>query len=559
MSTSQNDDNLDEGFEDLDAAADTSTEVAPPGEEGDALAAPTRSMTSGGGSRKNLFILLGLVAVLALGGGGAYMFLMGDDDKIAATTPPAAVPDAAAPSEATFAAVDPAATPPVDLTATSPVDPAAPPDALATAPGAVPGIDAPAADPAAVPPVDAAVPPVDATATPPADAALVDPAAPPADPAVTTTVETTVTTTVDTAAAQPVDAAAAPPADPAEPADLGAPPAEENVAMPLNTGAPVDAATTPPADATATAAPVTPAPTEPQPDLPMPEVAQVPATTTTTVTTTVTQPATTTTGTANPSAAELAIVQNAAILDQVTQPGTASRPFDPSAPTPSQTNAIKEVDKLLQQEAIIRPLPPAWLQVSKNRDAGDMDSRLTAARSALAQNRNSAALQLFTELSDKYPKDNRVLMGRAVALQKMGQNDEALGAYQAVLVANPKNLEALTNMLGLLKSRDPQLAVAKLTELHDTYPYQADITAQLGVALGQAGEYEQALRYLDMAEAMDPGSAYILYNKAVLHDKMGHVSQAGDLYRQLIRMAADGSLDENLPLDQIKRRLSVLR
>lgn len=353
----------------------------------------------------------------------------------------------------------------------------------------------------------------------------------------------------------PADPAAMTSADPAAvpPADLGAPPAEENVAMPLETMPPADTAS----------APVTPAPTEPPPDLPMPEQAvQTPVTTT--VTTTTTQPAgttttTTTTGMSGPNAAELAIVQNAAILDQVTQPNTAARPFDPAAPTPSQTNAIKEVDKLLRQEAIIRPLPPAWLQVSKNRDAGDMDSRLTAARSALAQNRNSAALQLFTELKEKYPKDGRVLMGRAVALQKLGQNEEALGAYEAVLVANPKSLEALTNMLGLLKGRDPQLAVSKLTELHETYPYQADITAQLGVAHAQAGDYEQALRYLDMAEAMDPGSAYILYNKAVLHDKMGHNTQAGDLYRQLIRMSVDGTLDENLPLDHIKRRLSVMR
>lgn len=554
-----NDDNLDEGFEDLDATTEASGDIAPAGEEGgDPLAAPTRNMTSGGGSKKNLFMLLGLVAVLAIGGGGAYMFLMGGDDTVAAT-PPAVVPDAAAPSEAAFAApADPAAAPPADTAAAPPMpDAAAPPDALATAPAAVPGIDAPAADPAAALVDPAAVPPVDATAVPQPDAT----AAVPADPAAAT-VETTVTTTTaetTTMAAQevPVDATAVPPVDTtaAPPADLGAPPADENIAMPLNTGAPADTAAVPPVD-TATA-PVTPAPTEPQPDLPMPEAAQVPATTTTT---TVTPPATTTTGgMTDPSAAELAIVQNAAILDQVTQPGTASRPFDPSAPLPSQTNAIKEVDKLLQQQAIIRPLPPSWLQVSKNRDAGDMDSRLTAARSALAQNRNSAALQLFTELKATYPKDNRVLMGRAVALQKLGQNEEALGAYEAVLVANPKNLEALTNMLGLLKGKDPQLAVSKLTELHETYPYQADITAQLGVAHGQAGEYEQALRYLEMAEAMDAGSAYILYNKAVLHDKMGHNAQAGDLYRQLIRMSVDGTLDENLPLEQIKRRLSVMR
>jgi Flp pilus assembly protein TadD len=552
MSTSQNDDNLDEGFEDLDATADAPADEAPVTEDGGPLAAPTRNMSSGGGSKKNLIILGGLLAVLLLGGGGAYFFLMGGDDTPA--NPPVAMPAPAAPSEATFAAnTDPAATPTDPAAADPAAAVAAPaPDALAAVPAADPGI-APPADPAAVP----AMPPADPAAVPPVVDATA--AVTPAPTATVPTVDASAATTVDAAAAAvtpPVETAAVAPPAPEEPADLGAPPAEEATATPL---------TTPAATTTSVTAPVTPAPAEPQPDLPMPE--QAVTTPATTVTTTVTQPTGTTTvtttattpaGTTEPSEAELAIVQNAAILDQVTQPGTVSRPFDPAAPTPSQTNAIKEVDKLLQQQAIIRPLPPSWLQVKKNYDADDMDSRLTAARSALAQNRNAAALQLFTDLKLKYPKDSRVLMGRAVALQKMGQTDDALAAYEAVLNANPKNLQALTNMLGLLKSRDPQLAVAKLSELQQAYPYQPDITAQLGVALGQAGEYEKALRYLEMAEAMDPGSAYVIYNKAVLYDKMGQASAAGDLYRQLIRMSADGTLDENLPLEQIKRRLSVL-
>lgn len=546
MSTSQNDDNLDEGFEDLDATGDAPASDAPVLEgEGDALAAPSRRVSSGGGSKKNLIILGGLLVVLLLGGGGAYYFLMGEEDVPA--RPPVAMPTPAAPTEATFAATDPAATPPADAAAPQMPDAslAAPaPEALATAPAATPGIEAPAdATAAAAPPAPVA---------PAVPAVSADPTAAPAAPA-------------EVAAAPPADATVPAPAE--EPADLGAPPAEESTAAPL-TPTPADVAAAPvtPAPAeTAAVAPVTSAPTEPQPDLPMPEqAAQTPATTVTTTvtqptgTTTVTTTATTPAGTTDPSDAELAIVQNAAILDQVTQPGTSSRPFDPAGPAPNQTNAIKEVDKLLQQQAIIRPLPPSWLQVKKNYDADDMDSRLTAARTALAQNRNSAALQLFTDLKETYPKDQRVLMGRAVALQKMGQTDEALAAYEAVLNANPKNLQALTNMLGLLKSRDPQLAVAKLSELQQAYPYQPDITAQLGVALGQAGEYQKALRYLEMAEAMDPGSAYVIYNKAVLYDKMGQSTAAGDLYRQLIRMSADGSLDENLPLEQIKRRLSVL-
>jgi tetratricopeptide (TPR) repeat protein len=220
---------------------------------------------------------------------------------------------------------------------------------------------------------------------------------------------------------------------------------------------------------------------------------------------------------------------------------------------------MKGLDDLLSQPAIVRPLPPAWLTVKKEHPADDVDTRLVVAREALAQSNNSAALQLFTELKAKYPKDKRILMGRAVALQKLGQDDAALSAYEAVLNNDPKNLEALTNMLGLLKKKDPKLAVSKLEQLRETYPYNADITAQLGIACGAAGQYDDALRYLDMADALNPGSAYVLYNKAVLFDKMGNSQRAGDLYREVIRLSADGSLDQSLPVDAIKRRLAVLR
>ena len=47
-----------------------------------------------------------------------------------------------------------------------------------------------------------------------------------------------------------------------------------------------------------------------------------------------------------------------------------------------------------------------------------------------------------------------------------------------LLQAQKKNLEALTNMLGLLKNQDPKLALSKLQELRADYPSSADITAQ---------------------------------------------------------------------------------
>jgi len=186
-------------------------------------------------------------------------------------------------------------------------------------------------------------------------------------------------------------------------------------------------------------------------------------------------------------------------------------------------------------------------------------AQLAAARAALKQGRTSSALQMFNELQATYPRDSRILMGRALAMQRLGQGDEALVAYEQVLDNDPKNLEALTNMLGLLKQSNPDLAISKLTELRETYPYNAEITAQLGVAMAAKGDFEPALKYLDMADAIKPGSAYVLYNRGVLLDKMGRSREAADIYRQIVRLAADGDIDASLPIETIKRRLAVMK
>ncbi len=250
---------------------------------------------------------------------------------------------------------------------------------------------------------------------------------------------------------------------------------------------------------------------------------------------------------AEPSAAELALAQNAPLL------------AESKSDAPPSFEDLSAINKMVEQPAIVRNLPKEYLVVHKDRNADDVDSRLTAARLSLSQGRNQAALQFFNELYQQNPRDKRVMMGRAVALQKLGQTENALTAYEEVLADDPKNLEALTNMLGLIKTQDPALALEKLQELRDIYPYNADITAQLGVAQGENGNYKEALKYLNMADALKPGSAYVLFNKAVLYDKMGQSTQAADIYRQIVRMSVDGNLDAPLPIDRIKNRLATMR
>lgn len=384
---------------------------------------------------------------------------------------------------------------------------------------------------------------------------------------------------------QPLPVAAAPVQDSAPEVaaeELSAAPAEEPALVsdstipPTDVTATVDAAeTTADAENETAAVPVTdPALATPPADLPVPANANVQPEAAASSMTAMGAPAiapatsgavTPVTNAAAPAAApaEVALMQNAAVLDQLSQPAGMPAAQQVSMGEPAAMPGMTDADAqiaAMEQEALLRPLPKKYLVVRKNHDAEDVDSRLTAARTALAQNSNSGALQLFNELYKDFPRDRRVLMGRAVSLQKLGQNGQALAAYEEVLSAEPQNLEALTNMLGLLKIQDPALAVQKLGELQQAYPYNADIAAQLAIAHGSQGSYEEALRYLDTADALKPGNANIMYNRAVLYDKMGRKTQAVELYRQLLQIATQGgSHAQQIPVEAIQRRLSTIR
>lgn len=548
---SKNDDGQDNSFSDemTDEGFDTA-EVDLDAEEGDSLSAPSRDIAEvaegrrGGGAKRAL--LLGGVALLLAGGaGGAYYYYTNMMDV---PPPPRVAKKAKAPVDTAQNAPVPM---PIDVTS----------DVLGAGVPPMPqaALDDPLQAPAAPAPIElnadftSGAPAV--TAEVPAQAAALTDA--PVDPF--------------TAAAMPDDAIPAAPAEPAAPAapavtdvlaELGAPPAADDAVPAIPADALAGNAPDMPADVLGDAfAPMNTAPENqtaaqpPKEDLPMPNMTASPAAAPVPADPAGAVAGATTAENAAPAAApsnaEKAIVENAAMLDQLSAPapGTAA---DPAA-------RGKTVTEILGKPAIVRPMPDSYVIVRKEKDGGALDSRLKIARSALVQNRDMAALQLFNELHADYPRDNRVAMGRALAMQKLGQYDQALEAYEGVLANDPKNLEALTNMLGILKRQNPALALEKLEELRNAYPFNADIVAQLGVAHAGMKSYAEALKYLDMAEALRPGNGYVLFNKAVLFDRMGREQEASALYRQLVRMAAEGVLNDPVPLDAVRHRLSTMR
>ncbi len=206
-------------------------------------------------------------------------------------------------------------------------------------------------------------------------------------------------------------------------------------------------------------------------------------------------------------------------------------------------------------------LEPASKMVIVNRDSGERseEALLVSANRALKLKRYDAALEMFDQLYAKNKRDVRILMGRAVAQQNMGLNESAVQSYEEVLKIKPNNTEALLNMMGLVKSQYPEVALRRLLELYSSHPNNAGIAAQIGVTNAELGHFDDALRYLGIASTLEPQNAQHLFNMAIAADRKGSRTQAIQLYERALEVDVMYGASRSVPRERIYDRLSVLR
>jgi Flp pilus assembly protein TadD len=196
----------------------------------------------------------------------------------------------------------------------------------------------------------------------------------------------------------------------------------------------------------------------------------------------------------------------------------------------------------------------------KNATASDPEGQVAAANRALELGRYDAALEMFNAMYKKNPRDERVLMGRAVALQKTGQADEALSTYDKLVELNPDNEDVMTNMLGLLRQQYPSVALQKLLDLRQRYPNNSIVAAQTGLANASIGNLQEGYRYLQIAGALQPDNPKHFFNMAVIAERMGQTPEAISAYEKALQAdALNDDLKNKVDRDVIYDRLSVLR
>lgn len=259
------------------------------------------------------------------------------------------------------------------------------------------------------------------------------------------------------------------------------------------------------------------------------------------------------------TAGEVAILQSLGAVDS-SNAAASSAPAVADDGSGTQLGAAPPAPRPAVVDAQIRDLPVKYFVIEKAANVSDPGARIAAGKRALEGGRASSAVTMFDELYNEDPTDTRVLAARAVALQKAGRAQEAIAAYEELLKVEPANLNALTSLLGLLRTQNSDLALEQLLRLRQAYPSHAGIAAQLGVVYGDRGQLDEAVRFLGVANSLEPMNAVFKFNMAVVMDKLGNSVEAESLYRQALELDSRYNTARSaIPRQAIENRISSLQ
>ena len=197
--------------------------------------------------------------------------------------------------------------------------------------------------------------------------------------------------------------------------------------------------------------------------------------------------------------------------------------------------------------------------VRKNFSANSQKAEIIAAQRAMKLGRYASALEMYESLYVRNKRDPNILIGRAEAYQRLGQDDFAIQAYEELLDLRPNNVQARINMLGIIGKKFPAVALRQLIDLREDHPDNVGIVAQLAVVQGKMGSHDEALRYLGIAASMEPQNPTHIFNMAVIADTAGDRNNAIEFYEQALELDTLYGGGKILPRGDIFERLASLR
>ena len=158
-------------------------------------------------------------------------------------------------------------------------------------------------------------------------------------------------------------------------------------------------------------------------------------------------------------------------------------------------------------------------------------------------------------------EDPKILFNKAMVLFRTGHHKASLGLFNSLLKSDPKNVPALyTKGLALnaiRKYHDAAICFEKVLEIKD----DARACNNLGIALSEMGNTDEALEMYNRALSIDSKYASAMYNKGILYDKMLRLDDALDSINSAIKADSKNNralFYKGLILGKLKRHSEAL-
>lgn len=168
---------------------------------------------------------------------------------------------------------------------------------------------------------------------------------------------------------------------------------------------------------------------------------------------------------------------------------------------------------------------------------------LAVALLSMQMNDLDAAEQHFSEaLSLGYPDEGLIQMYLGQLNEARGRYDQALGWYRKVTSGNHAFQAGLKSamMLGKLKRVDEALAELKKIEAGNDVDRMRIVQTEAQI-LSDAGRYQEAVTVLSQALEKTPTAGDLLYDRAMIEEKMDRLSEMEADLRQLIKLQPDAA------------------
>jgi len=154
--------------------------------------------------------------------------------------------------------------------------------------------------------------------------------------------------------------------------------------------------------------------------------------------------------------------------------------------------------------------------------------------------RHEEALKLLSEYVDRYPQVREARYYRALALNGLGRNKEALEDVDKALADNPGNVNFLLAKGSILVAleRRPE-AILIFTQAMQCDPRNAEACKERGDCLAQEGQFAEAIADLNRAAGLARRDPWVFNKRGMVWFCQGEYQKAVDDFTTAIQLKPD--------------------